>query len=54
MVIFGWVATVQYVCRIPLDCIFPDRSEEKRGNTLSRLSIREGELLDYYYILALN
>jgi hypothetical protein len=51
---FGRVAAVQYVCCVPPDCIFPDRSEEKGGNTLSRLSIREGEPLDYHYIIALN
>jgi hypothetical protein len=51
---FGWVAAVQHVCRIPPDRVFPDRSEEKGGNALSRLSIREGEPLDYHYIMALN
>jgi hypothetical protein len=54
MVIFSRVATAQYVCCVPLNCIFPNHSEEKGGNTLSRLSIREGELLDYYYKIVLN
>jgi hypothetical protein len=51
---FGRVAAAQYVCRVPPDCIFPDRLEEKGGNALSRLSMREGEPLDYHYIMALD
>jgi hypothetical protein len=51
---FGRVAAAQHVCRVPPDRVFPDRSEEKGGNALSRSSMREGELLDYHYIIALN
>jgi hypothetical protein len=51
---FGRVAAVQHVCRVPPDCVFPDRSEEKGGNALSQSSMREGELLDHHHIMALD
>jgi hypothetical protein len=51
---FGRVAAAQHVCRIPLDRVFPDRSEEKGGDALSRSSMREGEPLDQHHILALD
>jgi hypothetical protein len=53
-VMFGRVAAAQHVRRVPLDRVFPDRSEEKGGDALSRSSMREGEPLDQHHILGVQ